>query len=99
MRELLDKLQEVPHLSQVFLNSGDVSALNLNVNKIAIPFPSFCKETLKSLKLDMSKVGLLLPSHSRRLVIICYAALRGKYMSILNTPPRLIHYDSHLALT
>ncbi len=69
MRELLDKLQEVPHLSQVFLNSSDVSALNLNVNKTR-----FCKETLKSLKLDMSKVGLLLPSHSRRLVIICYAA-------------------------
>lgn len=55
LRGVLDKLQDMPHLSQVFLNSGDVSALNFNVNKIAIPFPRFRKQTFE---LDMSKVGL-----------------------------------------
>jgi len=57
LRGVLDKLQDMPHLSQVFLNSGDVSALNFNVNKIAIPFPRFRKQTFE---LDMSKVGLSL---------------------------------------
>lgn len=57
LRGVFDKLQDMPHLSQVFLNSGDVSASNFNVNKIAIPFPRFRKQTFE---LDMSKVGLSL---------------------------------------
>lgn len=57
LRGVFDKLQDMPHLSQVFLNSGDVSASNFNDNKIAIPFARFRKQTFE---LDMSKVGLSL---------------------------------------